>query len=290
MSEFTTMSEIGDALPTTIDTTAEIDWPDDMPDVPELQGEVSEDEQENEPETVDWTQILHEQDQRRIAVTIETRQQYCGTFYSHLPNSDIDWEIEGRFICRVKHIVCYGKNYINGTRLMDHLKSARHKKFDAALSRQIQALPSNKRQPEPPTARATPVKKPRLPHTIDNPTGHDLCLPWVLNKEALEELPRALKYPPWMEIPDSQETENGLMFEMADTDEVLPQYPYRMEIPDSQETENGLAFEMSDEALPQYSCWTKTPGSQDELDSEMSDEEFADSSSEAESTIVVLGG
>ncbi|KAG7409042.1 hypothetical protein Forpe1208_v011445 [Fusarium oxysporum f. sp. rapae] len=65
MSEFTTMSEIGDALPTTIDTTAGIDWPDDMPDVPEFHEEVSETEEENKPETVDWTQILHEQDQRR---------------------------------------------------------------------------------------------------------------------------------------------------------------------------------------------------------------------------------
>ncbi|KAH7183950.1 hypothetical protein DER44DRAFT_834980 [Fusarium oxysporum] len=95
MSEFTTMSEFSDDLPTTIDTTAEIDWPDETPDVPEFQKEVSEIAEENKSvlETVDWTQILDEQDQRRVAITIEHRQARLGYLYSHLTNPEINWEL-----------------------------------------------------------------------------------------------------------------------------------------------------------------------------------------------------
>ncbi|KAF5250087.1 hypothetical protein FANTH_4640 [Fusarium anthophilum] len=52
-----------------------------------------------------------------------------------------------------------------------------------------------------------PPKKPRLNHTIENTVGTDLRLPLVVDDEALE-LPRTLKYPLWMELPDS--TENSV--------------------------------------------------------------------------------
>ncbi|RKK62990.1 hypothetical protein BFJ69_g16953 [Fusarium oxysporum] len=113
MSEFTTMSEFSDDLPTTIDTTAEIDWLDETPDVPEFQKEVSEIAEENKSvlETVDWTQILDEQDQRRVAITIEYRQARIGYLYSHLTNPEINWELNRKTVCRVKDFVCYGKSF-----------------------------------------------------------------------------------------------------------------------------------------------------------------------------------
>ncbi|KAF5558093.1 hypothetical protein FMEXI_460 [Fusarium mexicanum] len=53
-----------------------------------------------------------------------------------------------------------------------------------------------------------PPKKPRLNHTIENTVGTDLRLPLVVDDEALE-LPRALKYPLWMELPDSTENSDN---------------------------------------------------------------------------------
>lgn len=55
-----------------------------------------------------------------------------------------------------------------------------------------------------------PPKKPRLKQTIGNTIGSDLFLPLIINDEALE-LPRALLYPFWMEIPDSTENSDDEM-------------------------------------------------------------------------------
>ncbi|KAF4338433.1 hypothetical protein FBEOM_7702 [Fusarium beomiforme] len=75
---------------------------------------------------------------------------------------------------------------------------------------------------------------PSAPATTDDPAGHDLCLSLIINDEALE-LPRALKYPFWMEIPESQDAlENEL-------------------VADEKEIEIGMDFEMSDKALSENS-------------------------------------
>ncbi|KAF5600582.1 hypothetical protein FPANT_2245 [Fusarium pseudoanthophilum] len=79
-----------------------------------------------------------------------------------------------------------------------------------------------------------PQKKPRLRHTIQDTTGTDLCLPLIVNDEALE-LPRALRYPFWMELPDS--TENSDNEILATDDEKLEErlHSSREEISDSDE-------------------------------------------------------
>ncbi|KAG4261390.1 hypothetical protein FPRO03_11941 [Fusarium proliferatum] len=54
-------------------------------------------------------------------------------------------------------------------------------------------------------------KNPQLKHIIENTISSDLCLPLIVNDEALE-LPRALQYPFWMGIPDSTENSDNEMF------------------------------------------------------------------------------
>jgi hypothetical protein len=66
-----------------------------------------------------------------------------------------------------------------------------------------------------------PLKKPRLRHTIENTTGSDICLPLIVNDEALELL-HVLKYPFWMELPDSTENSDNEIL-ATDGEEIFEQ-------------------------------------------------------------------
>ncbi|EWG54955.1 hypothetical protein FVEG_13037 [Fusarium verticillioides 7600] len=79
-----------------------------------------------------------------------------------------------------------------------------------------------------------PPKKPRLRHIIEDTTGTDLCLPLIVNDEALE-LPRALRYPFWMEVPDSTENSDNEILATDGEEQEEKLYSSREEISDSNE-------------------------------------------------------
>ncbi|KAF5575154.1 hypothetical protein FPCIR_13291 [Fusarium pseudocircinatum] len=100
-----------------------------------------------------------------------------------------------------------------------HLNSKRHREYDASLAESstdpgVAPVPKQTTDDE---ISPVPPKKTRLRHTIENTIGSDLCLPLIVNDEALG-LPRALKYPFWMELPDSTENSDN---EILATDDDL---------------------------------------------------------------------
>ncbi|KAI3575577.1 hypothetical protein IWW34DRAFT_882203 [Fusarium oxysporum f. sp. albedinis] len=200
-----------DALPPIEDT--EIIWPDDIPDAPEFQDE---DEPrtpmnlETEPDTRDWTEILAEQVARVPAFQLECIKRNEEHHYSHLPNSEIDWELPGKEICRVVGLSCYGRVYVSSYALGQHLKTKKHRNYDESIGRQF---PVPKRMSDVQVSLSP--KKPKLRHTIsiEQLMSDDLVLQDKPFDEA-SEYPSSFNYPPWLVIPDSRET--------SEDEEMLP--------------------------------------------------------------------
>ncbi|KAF4500616.1 hypothetical protein FAGAP_3189 [Fusarium agapanthi] len=197
-----------DALPSIEDT--EIIWPDDLPNTPELQ---EEDEVttpvnlETESDARDWTEVLAEQDRRLFEIRVNNLKLYSRYLYSHLTNSIIDWELSDlKRPCRVKGLSCYGKPMKTINRLGNHMRTVKHLKHDASLARQSPAAkqttyPQDYQVPVPPLTRI------KLEHTVspEELMSDDLVLEDKPFNEALQ-LPSSFNFPPWLVIPDSQDT------------------------------------------------------------------------------------
>ncbi|EXL42118.1 hypothetical protein FOCG_15469 [Fusarium oxysporum f. sp. radicis-lycopersici 26381] len=76
---------------------------------------------------------------------------------------------------------CYDKVYHGINDLGKHLKRKKNMSIFLASGVTNNVLEMLQR----------PTKKPRFKHMIDDPTGHDLCLPLIINGEA-PKLPRSL--------------------------------------------------------------------------------------------------
>lgn len=63
------------------------------------------------------------EDQRRFAVSVIVRRIVWADMYAHLPNVELDWELEGRLCCRVIGTKCYGQ-MIEG--IERHLQTVYH--------------------------------------------------------------------------------------------------------------------------------------------------------------------
>ncbi|KAF5985500.1 hypothetical protein FBULB1_2840 [Fusarium bulbicola] len=195
--------------PSLINSDTEIDWPLEMPDAPDLI-ETHASPMELEPEPRNWLDILDEQDKRLPVIRREHRQSAFQHLYEHLPNSIIDWELEGKHVCRVKDIACYGQYHKNPSDLRRHLSSQNHLEHEASLAQRNETLSASKRTMDVPVS-PSPAKKVRLKHTIERTTGDDLVLKDKPFEEA-ETMPQSFYYPPWLVIPDSQDTsENELL-------------------------------------------------------------------------------
>ncbi|KAF4959536.1 hypothetical protein FGADI_1603 [Fusarium gaditjirri] len=205
-----------DALPPIEDT--EIIWPGDLPNAPQFQEEdepTAPTNLDTESDARDWTEILAEQDRRLFEIKVNNAKLYSGYLYSHLPNSIIDWELSGlQRPCRIKGLSCYGKPLKTIRELENHLKTVKHLNHDASLARQSPAAKQTTDQqdyqfPVP------PLKRTKLEHTVspEELMSDDLVLEDKPFNEALQ-LPSSFNYPPWLVIPDSQET--------SEDEEMLP--------------------------------------------------------------------
>ncbi|KAH7207635.1 hypothetical protein BKA60DRAFT_624384 [Fusarium oxysporum] len=191
----------------------EIIWPDDLPAAPEFQ---EEDETPVVPESIEpddrhWTEILAEQVARVPAFRREATKRQCEDIYSELlPNSDVDWEKDGPVtMCRIIGLPCQGRIFHRIPQLKRHLQTLPHLLHDASLA-QLRLAPEQTADRQillPP-----PPKKPKLAHTIsiEELMGDNLVLEDKPFNEALK-LPSSFSYPPWLVIPDSQDSEDEEM-------------------------------------------------------------------------------
>lgn len=69
----------------------------------------------------------------RIA-TEEARRLRFGDMYQHLPNSELDWSLEGRLVDRVVGAHCYGSVSLNIGHFATHLGRNYHIVSDISLS------------------------------------------------------------------------------------------------------------------------------------------------------------
>ncbi|EXA51217.1 hypothetical protein FOVG_03684 [Fusarium oxysporum f. sp. pisi HDV247] len=127
--------------------------------------------------------------------------------YSHLPNSEVDWETDGPpNMCRVVGLSCYRQTF---HRLRRHLNNRNHLLHEASLA---QRLSASEKTTDRQILLPPPPKKPKLAHTvsIEELMGDNLVLEDKPFNEALQ-LPSSLSYPPGLVIPDSQDSEDEEM-------------------------------------------------------------------------------
>lgn len=60
-----------------------------------------------------------------------------GHAYSHLPNSTVNWSLEGNFICRVEECPKYGATFSDMANVKKHLNSQGHKVRSLAVSKSV---------------------------------------------------------------------------------------------------------------------------------------------------------
>ncbi|RSL94156.1 hypothetical protein CDV31_014436 [Fusarium ambrosium] len=97
-----------------------------------------------------WQELQVAEDAKMEMAAQEARKAMTGSLYNHLRNSEIDWSIEGRYICRVVGMSCFGKKF-DRRGLTVHLKGRPHLRYDA------QVTPPRPQRPQ------TPVSAPMLP-------------------------------------------------------------------------------------------------------------------------------
>ncbi|KAF4456722.1 hypothetical protein FALBO_15347 [Fusarium albosuccineum] len=187
------MSQVqGEAVPSTIDFSVEITWPDKMPPAPSLPAEPEPETQPligpevvEEPAPGNWIQLLQDQEERYQTIRAQMLEQRIGYLYSHFVNVETDWALEGTIkTCRVQGLSCYGRDY-PGLRL--HLRSATHLNHDASLAPRV-------RTPSP-----TPDDDAVDTEEVEEPPAKKVK---VENTTEGEEVKR---YPLWMVIPDSED-------------------------------------------------------------------------------------
>ncbi|EWZ45936.1 uncharacterized protein FOBCDRAFT_199316 [Fusarium oxysporum Fo47] len=128
-------------------------------------------------------------------------------YYSHLPNSEVDWETDGPpNMCRVVGLSCYRQTF---HRLKRHLNNRKHLLHEVSLA---QRLFASEQTTDRQILLPPPPKKPKLAHTIsiEELMGDNLVLEDQPFNEALK-LPSSFSYPPWLVIPDSQDSEDEKM-------------------------------------------------------------------------------
>ncbi|OBS25184.1 hypothetical protein FPOA_05719 [Fusarium poae] len=179
-----------------IDDTTEIMWPADPPDAPEFKHEEEPPKQLATPvdprscqcyivHSSAGTDVLQEQAARLPEIRKMSLMHYVAPLYSHLPNVEIDWDLDGpASVCHVVGPSCYGRDQKRVSALKKHLQRKMHVQHDANLTqRQTPSLSfsvtsenSTKRTAVDYLSPPTSTKKPRLEHTVQSSefVGHDL--------------------------------------------------------------------------------------------------------------------
>ncbi|KAF5988634.1 hypothetical protein FBULB1_1367 [Fusarium bulbicola] len=275
------MSHQSGNKPTTINSSTQLVWADNLPDAPQFEEmndepEVTTVAEPERPETRDWTDIMAEQAARLAVVRRLSVRRWAEPLYSHLPNSPIDWELDGPYtVCRVVGLSCYGRDYHKTHGMKVHLNSKPHPEYDASLaeaSTTPSVAPVLKRTTDDEISPVIP-KKPRLRHTIDNTVGSDLCLPLIVNDEALD-LPRVLKYPFWMELPDLTENSDN---EILATDDMSCLLENKLSL------KNTIESIIGDDLVLELKSYQEIIEKQDSLYGNAPWEEISDSNEESES-------
>ncbi|CAG7555367.1 unnamed protein product [Fusarium equiseti] len=93
-------------------------------------------------------QIVKEK--RLCELSREARQS---NYYTSLPNSEVDWSLEGRIVCRVVRCPFYGHEF-QLTNFRKHLRSTMHRRLDEWYESEVAVFP-----PKPGPKSPTPERR-----------------------------------------------------------------------------------------------------------------------------------
>lgn len=66
------------------------------------------------------------EDERLAIVSSVVRELMYGHMYAHLPNVNVDWDLEGSAVCRVEGSRCHGDDFEEPYKLQEHLGTSYH--------------------------------------------------------------------------------------------------------------------------------------------------------------------
>ncbi|KAL7906413.1 hypothetical protein GGI35DRAFT_487588 [Trichoderma velutinum] len=208
-------------------------------------------------------EILEQLEDERLAGTSAlVRQITLEHYYAHLPNVELDWEIEGAYVCRVVGLQCYGTKSKSAWHFREHLRRAFHFNHNASQTPQ-EISPRPRRRPplmQPATIQAN--DEPNIvSEVIETSDSDDLPMEGSnvgnIASEVVEiqdsgeppmEIPRPAKMlPQIIEIEDSDESlieRESIQGEISNSQESMGErFSPASEITDSQEVEMpGLEY------------------------------------------------
>ncbi|KAM6484752.1 hypothetical protein HDV62DRAFT_388731 [Trichoderma sp. SZMC 28011] len=83
-------------------------------------------EPEREPTPIPWQTLQALEDERLAIVSSVIRELMYGHMYAHLPNVNVDWDLEGSAVCRVEGARCHGDDFEEPHKLQEHLGTSYH--------------------------------------------------------------------------------------------------------------------------------------------------------------------
>ncbi|RGP78730.1 sugar transport stp1 [Fusarium longipes] len=87
--------------------------------------------EEIEPEPLLFLEELQmEAEEKRKKLAEIGREAYYGRYYTHLENTEVNWSLEGRFVCRVPRCPHFGQDFNDDSTLSVHLHSQEHKDLE----------------------------------------------------------------------------------------------------------------------------------------------------------------
>ncbi|GKT98012.1 sugar transport protein stp1 [Fusarium langsethiae] len=88
---------------------------------------------------------------QKVRLAAETaREARWSHFYDHIPRTELDWTLEGRYVCRAVHLRCYGSDLRDGFNYGIHLRTAAHLRHEAELAAEwVEPSPSPTQPPTP---------------------------------------------------------------------------------------------------------------------------------------------
>ncbi|QYT00279.1 hypothetical protein H0G86_007369 [Trichoderma simmonsii] len=104
-------------------------WPSDMPSPPSpppLPSPKLSPPPEPEGEPIPWQTLQALEDERLAIVSSVIRELMYGHIYAHLPNVNVDWDLEGSAVCRVEGARCHGDDFEEPYKLQEHLGTSYH--------------------------------------------------------------------------------------------------------------------------------------------------------------------
>ncbi|RBR25438.1 uncharacterized protein FIESC28_01676 [Fusarium coffeatum] len=135
--------------------SVEWEWPeyDGNMDIDEPEPELFVPEEEPPVPDIPWQELQELQIVKEKRLCELSREIHQGPYYTSLPNSEVDWSLEGRIVCRVVRCPFYGHEF-QLTNFRKHLHSTMHRRLDEWYESEV-AVPS----PSPELKSPTPERR-----------------------------------------------------------------------------------------------------------------------------------